>query len=176
MLQIDKIVAMNVDAYNRDAKATVDLVNGSIFQLASKSEVKGEEDIWLATAPASGALTNLWMAYTPEEVITASGTLQFKNIVVDPQHFTNIAGKVLAAFKPQVGDVITLTAASIGGEIGLNGYVVATNGEYKLQWAAAAVTGLSLKLIKAKYITVASGSTIGAIQRITAYEFEVVAI
>lgn len=83
--------------------------------------------------------TGLYMAYSPEivSVVTASGKV-YKGIDPDPRDFTNLSGKVFDAFKPMVGDILTITADGITGTIGTNTYAVATNAQYALSWAASA--------------------------------------
>ena len=83
--------------------------------------------------------TGVWMAYSPEIVTVVSGTKKYKGINPDPRDFTNLAGEIFTAFKPQVGDIITMTADGIGDTaIGTNTYAVAKDGQYKLDWASAA--------------------------------------
>lgn len=83
--------------------------------------------------------SGMWMAYEPEVVtiVTASGK-QYKGIDPDPRDFYNIPGTPFTAFKPQVGDILTITADGITGTISTNTYAVATNGQYALSWASAA--------------------------------------
>lgn len=84
--------------------------------------------------------TGFWMAYSPEvvSVVSASGKV-YRGLTNDPREFTNLATKVFDAFQPQKGDLITITADGIGATaIGSNTFAVATNGQYKLDWAAAA--------------------------------------
>jgi hypothetical protein len=170
------VQAMNIDALNRSAISTsADIDNGNVFYLASKSSTAGEEEVWVATQPATasglklslsllgttylsiadGAIgtqrvtayqfevvdnsSNLWMAYSPEivTVVTATGN-KYRGLTPDPREFTNIEGEVFSAFKPQVGDIITLTAEAITGTKGSNTFAVAANGAYTLAWAAAA--------------------------------------
>lgn len=171
----NQYVAKDIDAYVRNAKSASDIDNGSVFNLATKSATAGEGEVWTATAPATGALTGLWMAFEPEVVVTVSGTSQYKGLDPDIRNFYNVAGNVFTAIKPQIGDIITLTADAVAGTISTNTFVVATNGALKLTWAAAAVTGLSLKLLATNYITIGTG-TLGATGRVTAYQFEVVAV
>lgn len=83
--------------------------------------------------------TGMWMAYSPEIVTVVSATgKKYKGLTPDPREFTNISGEVFSAFKPQVGDIITLTAEAITGTKGSNTFVVAANGAYTLAWASAA--------------------------------------
>ena len=85
--------------------------------------------------------TGMWMAYSPEIVTieTASGKL-YRGLSNDPRDFTNLGGYVFDAFKPQKGDIITLSADGITGSKSTGDYAVATNGQYALAWAAAANT------------------------------------
>ena len=83
--------------------------------------------------------TGMWMAYSPEviTVTTASGK-KYKGINPDPRDFTNLSGEVFDAFKPQVGDILTITDDGITGTKSTNTFVVAKNGQYKFDWAASA--------------------------------------
>lgn len=176
ILHLDAIQATNIDALNRSAKGSADLENGNIVRLLTKSTAAGEDEVWVATQPAASAgLQNLWMVADDVYVRTYSGSNVFLNIDNDPRNFIVKSGKVFKAFKPQVGDILTLSADALAGEKGSNGYVVATASTYDLTWAAAAVSGLSLKLIATNYISIPSG-TLGDTQRVVSYQFEVVAI
>lgn len=83
--------------------------------------------------------SGLWMAYSPETVtiVTASGK-KYKGLTPDPREFTNLSGEVFSAFKPQVGDILTITTDGISGTKSTNTYAVAANGAYALAWAASA--------------------------------------
>jgi len=87
-------------------------------------------------AEASGGL---WMAYEPEivTIVTASGK-KFRGIDADVRDFVNIAGTPFSAFKPQLGDVLTISVDGITGVIGANTFAVATNAQYALAFAAVA--------------------------------------
>ena len=170
----NQVAAMNVDSYNRSVVSAINVDNGNVFTISALSTTAGETEVWTASTPATGSLTDLWMACEPEVVVTVSGTKEYKGINPDIRDFYNVATNVFSAFKPVVGDIITLTADALGGTISTNTYVVATDATSELTWAAAAVTGLSLQLIKTTYISIATGA-IGS-QRTTAYKFAVVAI
>jgi len=165
----NKVQASDVDALNRPAKCASAVENGMVFNLLTVSSTTGEEEVWVATAPATGALSNLWMAYEPEVNITDS---KYKGLDPDPRNFIIPATKVFSAFRPQLGDIITLTGDVLTGSA--NDYAVATDADFQLNWGASAVSGLSLKLIETTYISIGLGS-IGT-QRVTAYKFEVVAL
>lgn len=170
------LAASNVDAFNRFAKAEFDVDNGNIFQLLAKTTEVGEAEVWEATKPAEGAgLYDLWMAAEPEYVGVNTGSKVFMNIDVDPRDFYIKAGTVFSAFKPHVGDIITLTGDAFEGELEEHQYLVAAADSAKLTPADAAIAGLSLKLIGTSYISLPEGY-IGDTQRVTAYEFEVVAV
>lgn len=169
------VQAMNVDALNRKAKGSVDINNGNIFYLATKSTVASEGEVWNATVPATGSglkfsckllgttyvsladgsigaqrvtafefevvdnTMGAWMAYSPEvvTVVSASGK-KYKNINPDPRDFTNLSGEVFDAFKPEVGDIITITSDGITGTKGANTFAVAKDGQYAIDWAVTA--------------------------------------
>jgi hypothetical protein len=169
-----QVAAMNVDSYNRSATASYDVENGMVFYFNGKSATTGEAELWSAATPVTASLTNLWMAYEPEVVLTVSGTKQFKGIDVDPQDFYVPSGTPFSAFQPKIGDLILMTDDALAGTKSSNQYVVATNGAAKLTWAASAISGLTLKLVATQYISI--GFSMPASQRVTAYQFEVVAV
>lgn len=169
-----QVMAMNVDAKNRSAVAAYEVENGMVFQLTGKSATAGEPEVWTCATPVTAALTNLWMAYEPEVVLTVQGSKVYKGLNPDPRDFAVPAGTVFSAFKPEVGDLILMTADALAGTKASNGFVVATNNAAKLTWAAAAVSGLSLKLIETSYISI--GAALPTSQRETAYLFEVVSV
>ncbi len=173
-----KVAALNIDSLNRSVVGTADIDNGMVFTLATRntSATYGQNEVWDATVPATGAgLTQLWMAYEPEVVVTVSGSNKFKGIDNDPRNFYNITGDVFTAFKPQLGDILLITADSLGTGTGAeSAFAVATNATYKLTWAAAAVSGLSLKYLSTQYVSIGTGAIDN--QRVTAYSFEVVAL
>ena len=113
------------------------------------------------------------MAYSPEDVVLTDGLgNQFKVGTLDPRAFTNIAGTVFSGFKPQVGDLVLVSADGISGEA--NSYAVAANGTSKLAFAGDAIDGLSFKVVETTYISLASANNIGS-QRVVAYLLECVA-
>lgn len=166
-----KIAAKNVDSFNRSGVSASAYENGSVGNFLTKSATAGEGEVWTMTAPATGALSNLWMVWEPEVVLTDS---KYKGIDPDPRNFVNPIGKIFSAFKLQLGDLITMTADAVTGTKSTNTFVVATDGAQKLTWASAAVSGVSLKLIEDDYISIGLGS-IGT-QRVAAYLFEVRAL
>jgi len=172
---LDKVQATDVGSYNRVARSATALDNGWVMQLASRSATTGETEVWVGTIPTSGAgLTHLWMAYSAEVVSIISGSNVFKGIDVDPQNFYHVIGDMIDIFKPQIGDLITLTADALTGSI--NAYAVATNNDWKLVWGASgAVSGLVLKYLATTYISKPTGA-ISETQRVVAYQFEVSAI
>lgn len=152
------IAAKNVDSLNRSVVAAVDVNNGAIFQLNGISAEQGQGEVFNYAAPAEGALSNLWMAYSPEVVVTVSGDFKAKGIDADPRHFTNIAGVPFDAYKIQVGDLIQLSKDGFENEYSVSTpFAVAVAGSNKLTWAAAAIEGVSYKLVKAEPIYVGAG-------------------
>ena len=174
----EAIKAMNVDALNRSVvypSGTLD--NGQIVVLASKSTTAGESEVWTATVPATGTLTQLWMIYSGDEIGVTNA--QYKGLDPDPRNFVTAAGKVVSAYKPQVGDIVLMTAECLAGTKSSNTFINATDstGGLNLLWGASQTASvLSYKLLSdVKYINIPSGA-IGDNQRVTAYEFECVGI
>ena len=170
------IAAKNVDAWNRSVVNTeADIENGAVFACGALSTDKKQNDVFTMVTPTTGAgLKNLWMAYSPEVVVTQSGDFQVKGIDADPRHFVNVKGVPFDAYKIQVGDQITLTEAGISGTKGANTYVVAANGATKLAFASEAIEGVTYKILKETNIIIANGKISG--NAVKAYLLECVAI
>lgn len=169
------VAAHNVDSYNRHAKGSADLDNGLLVQLLTLTGVAGEGEVWSATQPsASAGLTQLWMVGEPEVVLVDS---KYKGIDPNPLNFYTPSGKVFSAFKLQIGDVIKLSADALGTGTGAaSAYAVATASTYKATWAAAAVSGVSLKYLATDYVSLPTTGAIGENQRVAMYKFVVEAI
>lgn len=166
--------AKNMDVYNRSFVSEADLDNGNVFSKGELSTEANESQVYQAGTP-SGTLSDLWMAFTSEDVVlTDELGNQFKIGNLDPRGFTNKAGVVFSGFKPQVGDLILLSADGIDGTINSNEYVVAQDSNSKLKFNTAAIEGLSFKIVETTYISVASANAVGS-QRVTAYLLECVA-
>ena len=103
-----KVHATFNDADKRSVKCASDVENGGVFALKTRSTVDGEDEVWVATAPAAATDGSLWMAVSPEVVTTGFGDLQFRGIINDPRYFTNITGTVFDAIKLCVGDIIEI--------------------------------------------------------------------
>ena len=166
------VMAKEIDSLNRSATIDAEVQNGSCVSLSGLSATSGESEVWTAVTPATATIGELWMVASPEVVLTDS---KYKGLDPDPRNFTNVSGSIMDVFKPQIGDLILLTGDAVGGTQSTNEYVVATNGELKLQWASAAVSGLSLKVVNdSEYISLGIGA-IGT-NRVAADLFEVVAV
>lgn len=164
------VAAKNIDSLNASFIDTEnDIENGMIFAAGDYSK----EQVYEVAAVT--AITNLYMAFSPEDtIITDSMGNEYKIGINDPRNFTNVKGKVFSAYRPQVGDKILMTAEGVEGT--LSDYAVATAGKNKLQFADAAVEGLSYKVIdKDAYISIGGATAIGS-QRVAAYLLECVAI
>lgn len=163
----------NIDALNRSFKSDSDLDNGSVFQMGDLSTLSDESQVYTVEAPEDGALSGLWMAASPVDVIVTDALgNEYKPGINNPGAFTNVAGKVFSGFKPEVGDLITLSGDGIDGTAA--DYVIAVDGETKLAFAAAAGDGLSFKVEETTYISVAGINGIGS-QRVVAYKLRCLA-
>ena len=163
----NSVMAKNVDALNRSAKSAAEMMNGYLVSLTAKETGVGEEDLWTAAQPTTGDLYSLWMVYSPEVVITAS---KYKGLDPDPRNFSIPIGDAFDCFKPQVGDIITLTADAMSGSV--DTHIVAANAAYKPAWASA-VAAATFSAILIKTTTISLGLGTIASQRVIAYEFEV---
>jgi hypothetical protein len=167
----EAIAATNIDSYNRSAysASASSIDNGMVFTLSGKVWTSGSgAEVYNVVTPATGSLTGLWMAYSGDEVVLTS--LKYKGLDPNPRNFYNEAGKVFSAYKPQVGDIILLTAEALTGTQSTNEYVVAANGAMQLTWSATPVATLTYKLLGTSYISIGTGAI--DTQRVTAYEFE----
>ena len=180
---LDRVQATDIDSYNRTAiSALSDLDNGNVFQLLTQdtTAADGQKEVWYATAPATSSpgLKYLWMAYSPEVVLTVSGSNQFKGIDNNPTNFYNIEGQLIDAVMLQPGDIVTITGDALGGTKASASYthVVATNGTYQLTWATGAISGLSLAWLKTTTISKPTAGAIAETQHVVAYQFQVSAI
>ena len=166
------VAAHNVDAYNKTFISSDNIENGSIFTMGAP--VSGQEDEFAAVKPATANLAKqFYMAASPCRVVTTVNGNKFYDLVKDPRAFINVAGEPIDGIALKVGDVVRLSTDAITGAISTNTYAVATNADYQLNWAAAAISGLSLKLLRTTYISVAG--SFGS-QRVTAYDFIVEAV
>lgn len=162
-----EVAARNVDAWNRNAKADVDIENGSIMVLSARSDEKDEDEmeVWTAEKPTA-ASTGVWMAAASEVVTTATGDLQFRNIVVDPRYFTNVANVVFSVFKPQIGDIVEMTLGASDKD-----YLVAGT-DFVLETADAAGEGFALHKIDTSVLHIGTRDLVKS--PITTYIYEVV--
>lgn len=172
---LNKVAAQNVDAWNRSAVAGVNVDNGNIVILTGLSATAGQDEVWTAVTPTtSDGLTGVWMVYEPEVVLTNE---KYKGLDPDPRNFYVPDGTVFSVFKPQLGDIVTMTADGLAGTKSTNTFVNATNstGGLKPVWGASQTASVfSMKLLETTYISIGSGAI--DTQRVTAYKFEVVGL
>ena len=173
----EAIAAMNIDSLNRaviDLGASASPIdNGNVFVIDSKHTSGSLTEVWEIKQPTAGSPTNCWMAYSGDEIpVTAA---KYKGLDPDPRSFFSAAGKVFSAYKPQVGDVILLTAAAFSNSFSSHTHAQAVQDSFKLEWnSAAAAPGLVYKYLDTKYISLATGGIDN--QRVTAYELECVSV
>lgn len=162
-----KCTAMDVDAYNRTGVATVDVPNGTPLVCGVVSTKEEQKQVFSVTV-ANAVAKNLWMAYSPEVVITSSSInplVQFKGTDVDPRNFTNVANIPFDMFKPNPGvDMIQITTPWFKTGSDPKTVTGATYVEIQSDGSMAAVVtpttnfaGLQFRIIDAEPIIVASG-------------------
>ena len=166
--------SMTDDSKNRSVQAAADIANGGVFRLDAQGSQSGSAaEVWSATAAAVGTYDGLWMAASPEVVITSS---KYKGIDPDPRNFVNPAGYVFDAFKPCVGDVITLSSYGISGSPSTGDYVTSGSQAYTLLWASSGSINpfggrLTMKLLAETYVSIGTGAIDN--QRVLAYKLQV---
>lgn len=175
----EAIAAMNIDSLNRhfiDYGASASAVdNGNIFVVDSKHTSGSLTEVFEIKQPSSGSPTNVWMAYSNDEVVLTDS--KYKGLDPDPRNFYNRANYVFSGYKPQVGDIILLTAEAFSNSFSSHTYAHAVTDSFKLYWDVndGGLSGLTYKYLATKYISLATGSSIDS-QRTTAYELECVSI
>lgn len=164
--------AKNIDTLNGSFIHTADLPNGSVFTKGDKSSAQ----VYEVAGVASGALDNLWMASNPVDVVLTDAIgNQYKPGILDPRAFTNKKGLVFSAFKPQKGDLITMTGEGFANAYDAQKlYANATAESNKLTFGETQTqNALSFKVVEVTYISIASASALGS-QRVPAYLLECV--
>jgi hypothetical protein len=170
-----KIQATDIGAYNRSAVCAADLEQGAAVILTGKSATTGESEVWTAVAAStSDGLTGTWLVYSPEIVLTVSGSNTYKGIDPDPRNFINKATKVFDVVKPKIGDLWMMSTDAFTGAKSTNTYANCTNGTSgQFVWGASATSSVTaFKYVETSYISISDGS-IGT-QRIVAYVMECV--
>jgi hypothetical protein len=168
------VAAMNVDSYNRSVVEAADVDNGSIVVMGTKSTTAGLAEVFEVAQPATSTLAGpMWMAYSGDEIAVTDS--KYKGLDPDPRNFFNASGKVFSAFKPVLGDIILLSVDGIASAIaGGDTHVVAIDGSYKMDFHTAVISGLSWKILRTTYISIATGAI--DTQRVVAYELECVVV
>jgi hypothetical protein len=165
--------ALNVDSYNRSVVSASPVDNGNVLKMGAEGTSGSLIEVFAVTQPSAGSPVGAWMAYSGDEIIVTDA--KYKGIDPDPRNFFNAAGKVFSAFKPQVGDIIILTAQGFVNSFSAHTYAAPVADSYLLQWeSAAGATGLVFKYIATTYISLATGAIDS--QRVTAYKLECIQI
>jgi hypothetical protein len=169
----NRVMAENIDSLNRSFYSGSDLDNGWIFSSASQlSTQSGSSELWYAVQPTTGSLNGLWMASTPEVPITYDGDYAYRGLNQDPRNFYNKAGKIIDAFKPQPGDIITASSGIFDNAIASNGYANSLADNWRLHAGATPLgtSVMSWRVLATTYISIGSGGIDN--QRVTAYKLE----
>ena len=165
----NKAKAMDVSSLNRSVISASNIDNGWVMSLRSLYKDDGDNEVWLATQPTGGSTVGVWMAYSPEVVLTDS---KYRGINPDPRDFVNTASYVFDAFKLEEGDIITLSSDALTGSQSSNQYAVVHETSYKFGWSATSGSATTLRFLEDTHISIGSGSQIGS-HRTSAHKFEV---
>ena len=173
-----RTASLNIDAYNRTAVCDESIDNGCVFALKEYSKTEGEDIVWKA-AKATSNEKGLWMATSPEVVITrvmegegSVPSLDYKGIVNDPRAFTNLAGMMIDATYMAVGDIFEMTCAGLTFTGETDTYLVPDyDVSYKLKGATSAGTGTALRKVGTSFLHIGNGAIVKA--PVTTYKFVV---
>ena len=166
--------AKDVDSWTRSAVCASPVENGTAVILTGKSATAGEAEAFTAVLPTTGnGLTGVWIAGEPEVVLT---TGKYKGLDSDVRNFRNEANKVFTVFKPQLGDLIELSADCFTGAFSSNTHANCTDGASgKWVWGNSQTASVaSLKYLATKYISIGTGAVDN--QRVVSYLLEVVGL
>jgi hypothetical protein len=169
----NRVMAADIDSLNRTFYSGSDLDNGWLFSSASQlSTQSGSSELWYAVQPTTGSLNNLWMAASSEVPVTYDGSYAYRGLNQDPRNFYNKAGKMIDAFKPQPGDIITASSGIFDNAIASNGYATPYADNWQLHAGATPLgTGtMAWRVLATTYISIGSGAIDN--QRVTAYKLE----
>lgn len=173
VIVLESVMAKEIDSLNINAVSRDNINNGYLFSATALSGTAGQGNVFTAVKPATATLGNLYMAYSPENVVTTSGSNQFLGLDQDPRNFTNVAGKVFNGFKLQLGDIILASADVFSNAISTNTFAIATDNAYTLTFAASLTAStLNFKVLGTTYISIGTGNI--STQRVTAYRLQVV--
>lgn len=138
-----RIFAKDVEALNRSAKSATDIDGGALVALSTYAD-----GVFTATKATSG--NGLWMAYNPSEHFTKVDNKIYAGLSKDARDYTNLAGRTLDVFKPQVGDLIGITDGNLkngeASKVEVNKYLEQGANGYEVKASATADT-TSLKVI-----------------------------
>lgn len=171
VLVLSRVAADNVDAYNRSAICSEDVMNGTVVTLENGfSEIAGKGFVWTATPLGdAGKHAQYWMACAPEVNVLPDGTLLYKGISVDPRNYTNVKNVEFDVFSVQIGDCVQLSTpffanaqdpATIGATAKFVEFTAGT-GWKSVTEATSAYTGLRFAIRKAMPFAIGTDSEAG---------------
>lgn len=166
--------ALNVDNWNRTVVCEEDVPNGAVFALSEYSTDADSKIVWKAGKPAAGA-KNLWMASSPEVVITTlpDGT-ELKGIDNNIRDFVNIKGHPIDAFKLIEDDVLTIVPSTANATEMATAKFLIPDAKFTLKAQdgdTAPTTGMYLKALGATTAHIGDGNLVK--KAVTAYKFVV---
>ena len=175
IIVLSRVAATNIDALNRSAYyPTADLDNGAVIKLDSLYDFSSGCEVWSVTK-SNGSSADFWMACNTDVNTLVSGTKKYKGLSVDPRDNYISACTVFDAFRPQVGDVILMTADGFTAAVSTNTYANSADNETDLVWAATkTASALSFKLVNTTYVPIPDGS-LGDTQQVAAYKLVCIA-
>lgn len=147
-----KIAATEISTLNASATCATNVDGGNAVVLGAYAK-----DGYTVTLAGAAASAGTWMAYNPTEQLTAVGSAPnvkyFAGLSVDPRDYTNLAGRQIDIFKPQVDDIIGFTAANFGSnqvpDTTTNKYITtAANGQLIASGTAIAAGKIAFQILE----------------------------
>lgn len=175
VITLGEVAATDIGSLNKTVVSGSNLENATLFRTDSISTGSGQGEIYAATQVVTGSLVNVWMAVTPPlPLLTDANGEVYRSGSEDPRAFTNPAGYMIDAFKPQAGDRVLMSEDCFSGARGANTYANATTASWQLVWGTSqAGDALCWKYLATKYISI--GNPAVASGRVTAYLMECLA-
>lgn len=172
IIEKSAVMAQNVDSLNRNVESATILENGFIGNILTwGTDTNLEGEVGVFTAPATGALTNLWMLAADDVVTTGN----YRNLNPDVRDYRLAVGRTGSVFQPKLGDIVEFSADAFSAAITTETHVNATDATWQLvPGSSQTASVLSFIIIRADYFSFGLGSL--GTQRITSYICECVGV
>jgi hypothetical protein len=136
------IAAKHIDAFVKSAKSDSIVENGNIITLSSVSTASGENEVYVASTPATATLaTDVF--YMVNDSVNVLVNSIYAGLVDDPREFNIAAAKVFSCYKPMVGDEIVISEDGFSSTRTTETHAIPANGSLELAWSSS-ISAVSL--------------------------------